>query len=75
MCVWAHLHFDYQELETSEGRVRKVLVGAVMCPTGINALTLLGSYLTSTWISFDSRSEGDEIPVRLKLKLFWKKQL
>ncbi len=68
VCVWVHLHFDfrYQELETSEGRARKAWEGAVLRLAGIVALKLVGSYLTSTWISFDSRSEGEESPVRLK---------
>jgi len=46
--------------------MREAWEGAVIHPTGIDALKLVGSYLTSTWISFDSRSEGDETPVRPK---------
>ena len=64
VCLWVHLHFGfhYQDLETSVGRVRKEWTGAASPPTGMVALELAGSYLTSTWISFDSRSEGEEKP-------------
>ena len=64
VCLWVHLHFGfhYQDLETSVGRVRKEWTGAASPPIGIVALELAGSYLTSTWISFDSRSEGEEKP-------------
>lgn len=41
-------------------------VGAALRPTRIDALKPVGSYVTSAWISFDSRSEGEESPVRLK---------
>lgn len=59
------LHFDYQELDASEGWMRKARVGGG-CLVSHRNLKLVGSYLTSTWISFDSRSEGEETPVRLK---------
>lgn len=76
MCVCVHLHVAYQELEASEARVRKVWMGAVSPPTGIAALKLVGSYLTSTWISFVSRSEGEESPREGEaLQLFWRKRL
>lgn len=41
-------------------------MGAALPPTGIVALMLAGRHLTSTWISFDSRSEGEDSPVRVK---------
>ncbi len=64
--------FCYLELVRDKERIRKASMGAALPPTGIAALKLAGRHLTSTWISFDSHSEGEDSLMRMKCSNYFR---
>lgn len=69
---WLHFAF-WPRKKVNRGRPRNASVGAVFHPAGTVVNKLLGSYLTSTWISFGGRNEGESLMRPEGRKLFQRK--